>query len=887
DLGLGWAAPGFDDSSWLATTNRIGFDPDKIDAPLPTLDLRSRMLGRNSSAYLRVPFQVSDPGFETIKLRLRYNDGFIAYLNGHEVARRNAPEKPQWNSNATAAHGSGAPVVLEERFDAATGSYTLAQLDAITRPKLTQHAQGTPGGFLRLINGHQTNQVNSISFSQTATGLCESVVADFDFRWRGTGDGTERLVFLLIPTAVYAASGPGVDLAAFRDVKDPKFPGVFAVQLLHSLETGQNALTIHWDRSKRTTANLPTEALGPRVFHHAQVQLKHTDQGAVITVTLTADANGAGKQNYVPVSGLLIPGLRPYPARVQFAGRIGHWDQTIDLDNLHVEFVPIGEQAAEEFDLSRQINLLRAGKNVLAIHALNQKADDPSFLVQPELIAGYSALRSDERRYFSTPTPRSINREGLRGLSPPPVFSKRGGVFLNPVKLELSAGSGAVRYTLDGSEPTASSQPYTEPILLSSSTLVKARTFAPDLLPSGTVTETFTLLDASLANFNSNLPLLILNPFGQYLSANSKSMISVRFIDTANGRSSLLGTPDLDGRASVNLHGFSTLRQPKNSLTLRIKDENDDKVKVPLLGFPRESDWVLYAPFSDKTLMRDVLAYELSNKMGRYAPRTRFVEVFIDRSGGKLSQRDYMGVYVLVEKIIRGKNRVNITELFGSDNTEPNITGGYIFKRDHSERYEPSFRTSRGVHFYFVEPKAEELSREQISWLGRYMNRFEQALYGPDFRDPARGYANYLDVDAFIDQHWLVEMSKNIDGFRYSAFLHKDRGGKLQMGPAWDWNLSFGNADYHDGSNPEGWYTSLLRENELCWFRRLSEDPDFEQRAIDRWGALRRTVFAPSNLLARVDELAAYLNESQARNFRRWPILGRRINPNDFVGSTY
>ena len=249
DLGLGWTAPGFDDSSWLATTNRIGFDPDKIDAPLPALDLRSRMLGRNSSAYLRVPFQVSDPGFETIKLRLRYDDGFIAYLNGHEVARRNAPEKPQWNSKATAAHGSGAPVVLEERFDAATGPYTLAQLDAITRPKLTQHAQGTPGGFLRLINGHQTNQVNSISFSQTATGLCESVVADFDFRWRGTGDGTERLVFLLIPTAVYAASGPGVDLAAFRDVKDPKFPGVFAVQLLHSLETGQNALTIHWDRS--------------------------------------------------------------------------------------------------------------------------------------------------------------------------------------------------------------------------------------------------------------------------------------------------------------------------------------------------------------------------------------------------------------------------------------------------------------------------------------------------------------------------------------------------------------------------------------------------------------------------------------------------------------
>src|SRR5215813_6879543 len=116
-------------------------------------------------------------------------------------------------------------------------------------------------------------------------------------------------------------------------------------------------------------------------------------------------------------------------------------------------------------------------------------------------------------------------------------------------------------------------------------------------------------------------------------------------------------------------------------------------------------------------------------------------------------------------------------------------------------------------------------------------------------------------------------MSKNIDGFRYSAFLHKDRGGKLQMGPAWDWNLSFGNADYHDGSDPTGWYTQLLRESEICWFRRLSE--------------VRRTVFATAALHKRVDEMAAQLQEAQARNFNRWRIMGRRVNPNDFVGSTY
>jgi hypothetical protein len=887
DIGMNWAAPEFNDSAWTAVTGRIGFDANTNAPAEPGPGLRERMLGRNASVLVRVPFDVADPSFETLRLRMRYEDGFIAYLNGWEVARRNAPARAQWNSSATAAQAARAPVVLVENFDAASGPYVTAQPDANTRPKtFPNEAGGGPGG-LRLVNGRVNDQLNGIAFPQTAPGLFDTIVADFDFRWRGTGEGTERLAFLLIPVAQYGATGAGADLAALREIKDPRLPGVFAVQLLHNVETGHKALTVHWDRVKRGSADLPAGALGQRVFHHAQVRLQYTEQGALVSVTLTSDARGAQKQALTPISQVLIPGLRPYQPRVQFVGRIGHWDQTIDLDSLRVEFTPAGAQAtAEEFDISNFINVLRSGRNVLAIHGLNNTMNDPSFLLAPELAAGYSAIRSKEARYFATPTPRAGNRDGLRGLSPPPVFSKRGGVSTNPVKLELTAREGVVRYTLDGSEPTASSQAYAEPISLTGSTLVKARAFAPDRLPSGTVTETFTFLDDT-ADFSSNLPLLILNPFGQYLSANRRSTVSLRFIPSGKGRTSLAGAADYDGRASVNLRGFSTLRQPKNSLTIRLIDENEDKVKASLFGLPKDSDWVLYAPFSDKTLIRDALAYELSNAMGRYAPRTRFVEVFIDRTGGRLSQRDYMGVYVLVEKIKRGKSRVNITELTGSDTTEPNITGGYIFKRDHSERYEQSFRTSQGNHFYYVEPKPEDMSREQMNWLSRYVNRFEQALHSPDFRDPQRGYAAFLDVDAFIDQHWLIEMSKNIDGFRYSAFLHKDRGGKLVAGPPWDWNLSFGNADYYDGSDPSGWYTHNLRDSEICWFRRLSEDPEFMQHAIDRWGELRRDVLATPRVLGRVDEMAAQLNEAQARNFRRWPILGRRVNPNDFVGDTY
>lgn len=889
DPGANWAAPAFDDKSWTAGTNALRYRAADQEGAAQA-NANAPAAGPIGSAYLRVPFQLpagaASIAVEALKLKLNYSDGFIAYLNGREVARRNVPERTQWNSTALSSRPAQLATALVEPFDAVAGNYATAQLDPSTKPRALRAAEGETNGFLRLINGHQTNQVGSIAFPNVVDSLSDSTETEFDFRWRGSGDGTQRLVWLLIPSSAYGPRGSGIDLTAYRESKDPKFASVLAVQLLHNMENGQKALTVFWDRVRRATVPLSSVELNPGAFHHAKIRLRFAEVGAWLDVTLQSGSQ-PGRAAVPVISQLLIPGMRAFAGRIQFAGRIGHWDQTIDLDNVRIECVPQGQGSMEEFDLAAYSTALRPGANVLAIQALAQAGRPPEFVLQPELSARLTTSQSKDGRYFPQPTPRARNREGLAAAAPPPAFSRRGGVFTNTFSLELSTDTGQVHYTLDGSEPTTTSPVYTQPIPLTGSALVQARTFATGLLPSPTTIETYTFLDERTVTFSSNLPLLILNPFGQYLSANSRSTVSVRFIDTANGRSWLGGPADFDGRASVNLRGFSTLRQPKNSLTARLKDGNDDKVKTPLLGLPKESDWVLYAPYSDKTLMRDVLAYELSNKMGRYAPRTRFIEVFIDRSGGKLSQRDYMGLYVLIEKIKRDKNRVSVAEINGSDLTEPNISGGYIFKRDHSERWEPSFRTSRGQHFYYVDPKPEGLTREQTAWLTHYMNRFEQALYGAEFRDPSRGYAAFLDVDSFIDQHWLIELSKNIDGFRYSAFLHKDRGGKLQMGPAWDWNLSFGNADYHDGSDPTGWYYPLLRESELCWFRRLNEDPDFAQRAIDRWGELRRSVFAPGTILKRVDEIAALLQESQARNFSRWQILGRRVNPNDFVGATY
>jgi hypothetical protein len=487
-----------------------------------------------------------------------------------------------------------------------------------------------------------------------------------------------------------------------------------------------------------------------------------------------------------------------------------------------------------------------------------------------------------------------------------PKFSIRGGLYTNVLSVDLSANSPSevVRYTLDGSEPTSTSSEYSSPINISESTVLKAKVFGSSSSSSSTATEAYSFVEPELAAFSSNLPLIVLDTFGQRVPYGQKIPVAARFVDAKTGRSSLLGSPDFEGLGEINVRGHTSLRYPKHSFHFQTKQEGSGSRKVALLGLPKESDWVLYAPYSDKSLMRDVLGYELSNQIGRYAARTRLVEVFLNDTRGKLTQRNYLGVYVFEEKIKRGKNRVDIEKLTPEDNSEPNISGGYIIKKDHSDqidnpdpnipmlggsglRKDSSFRSSHGSQFYYVEPKGDQITTEQKTWLRQYINKFERVLYSDDFNDPKTGYAAYIDPDSFIDHHLLVELSKNIDGFRFSTFYYKDREGRLNMGPIWDWNLSFGNANAREGFNPEGWYWSQLDDRQYSWFRRLFEDPDFAQRYADRWGELRTNQFAIVKILARIDELAALLNEAQARNFRRWRVLGRNVWPNAFVGQSF
>lgn len=481
--------------------------------------------------------------------------------------------------------------------------------------------------------------------------------------------------------------------------------------------------------------------------------------------------------------------------------------------------------------------------------------------------------------YLQSPTPGAAN-SGLRPL--PPVLTPGGKFYAGVCTVTVSnpAGTGTVRYTTNGTVPTLTNGfTYSAPLSLSTTATLRMAVYVNGI-GSPVVTERYVRLGNDLLSFSSNLPLVVVHTLGTAIPEDPQVLCAATLIDTTNGTATLTDPPNFVGVAGIKLRGSSSLMFPKKQYAFEIWDHNADDENIPLLDLPTEADWVLYGPYTDKTLMRNVLAYQWSNAFGRYAPRTRFVEMFLHTAPGMVTGNDYVGTYVLIEKIKRDKNRVNIAKLRPDDNTEPTITGGYIVKKDRLDPGDTGFYTSIGQQLAYVEPKEEEISAAQAAYLSGYFNAFEAALYGPNYTDPVVGYAKYLDVDSWIDQHILVELTKNIDGYRLSAFMFKDRNGKLNMGPAWDYNLSLGNADYLEGWIPLGWYYPLLSDADYPWFPRLFTDQAFRLRYADRWFALRKSVLQTSQLLAEIDGYVDLLAESQVRNFQRWPILGTYVWPN-------
>lgn len=410
-------------------------------------------------------------------------------------------------------------------------------------------------------------------------------------------------------------------------------------------------------------------------------------------------------------------------------------------------------------------------------------------------------------------------------------------------------------------------------------------------------------MDSLIVFTSSDLPIVVIETHGQTIMNEPKITADMGIIDNGPGVRNRTSDPfnGYNGTVGIEIRGSSSTQFPKKQYAVETRDASGADLDVSLLGMPAESDWVLFAPYNDKTLIRDALVYTLYRGMGRYASRVRFCELVLN---GR-----YDGVYVLLEKIKRDKNRVNIAKMDAPDTTGDALTGGYIVKIDKTDGsgnegwysgFPAFYAAAYRVMYQFHYPKPEDINWPQRRYINLFIRDFELAMFLPGFTDPVNGYPGRIDVGAFVDYVLLNECAKNVDSYRLSCYMYKDRdskGGKLVMGPPWDYNLAFGNCDYHRTAVADGFHLAYMtdslafRRNETFlgpfWWKKIFDDPPMRQQMAGRWSALRSGELSTTRVFGLIDSMAAVLVEARQRNFARWSVLGKKIWPNVYVGQTY
>ena len=396
---------------------------------------------------------------------------------------------------------------------------------------------------------------------------------------------------------------------------------------------------------------------------------------------------------------------------------------------------------------------------------------------------------------------------------------------------------------------------------------------------------------------SSNLPIIKIDTHGQRIPYdNPRISADMQIIYNGAGEINRVTDPpnEYDGNIDIEIRGHSSAGWAKKQYAIETQKDDGSNRNVNLFGFGGENDWVLNGPYIDKSFLRNVLAYKFSRELGQYASRTRYCELILNGT--------YQGLYIFMEKIKRDDDRIDIAELDSSDTHGSDVTGGYILKIDKidweqddgwSSQYLPLSGSSKKVFYIFHDPKHDELVKEQKNYIHAFMDEFEQLMKSNSYADSISGYTNLIDVKSFIDYLLVNEISKNVDGYRLSTYMYKRKdtnGGKLYMGPVWDFNLAFGLADYYDAHDTDGWMVEELsvgqgirRDNWQTpfWWMKLVQDPRFCNQLEKRWVTLRQNVFDIDRIHAYIEEVADTLEQAKERNFELWTGPGEKKAPGD------
>ena len=363
----------------------------------------------------------------------------------------------------------------------------------------------------------------------------------------------------------------------------------------------------------------------------------------------------------------------------------------------------------------------------------------------------------------------------------------------------------------------------------------------------------------------TNLPTVVINTEGsQEIVSKEEELSSTVYIISEEG-TNLLATTEtgVRGRGNASWDQF-----PKKPYRLKFKSKQSP------LGAPASAKkWTLISNYSDKSLMRNILAFEASRRIGQaYTPYCHPVDVIVNG--------EYRGCYQLCDQVEAAEGRVPAKD-------------GYLIEIDaYAWKEVSAFWSWRGTPVTIKHPDEDDITDSQRQHIESFFNQMETAALGEDFTDPEKGYRKYLDLESFLRNLLVGDFCGNTD-LLWSVYMYKDaKDGKLYTGPTWDHDLSFDN-DYRSYPvNANNDFIFLFVPSPASdavrdiTRRIVKEDPEAKNLLAQYWNqALEEGDL--KTLPEYLDQTYVLLQESQELNFKRWNILNSQVHMNFQALGTY
>lgn len=398
------------------------------------------------------------------------------------------------------------------------------------------------------------------------------------------------------------------------------------------------------------------------------------------------------------------------------------------------------------------------------------------------------------------------------------------------------------------------------------------------------INQDFTLNE----NYSSHLPLVILDMGGQEPPITTQIVPgekmyetiegvepyvwgSLTLVDNQEGLNHLSDQAVIQTRMQIKRRGNSSMHYDKPQYLVKLLTESGQDNDLNLLEMGAEHEWILNGSMADKSMIRNYLAFHISSQILPYTPDSRYCEVIIKTESGYM----YQGVYLLMESVKQGVNRVNVADFSPSQQFN-----SFILRRDRYDALDDRLLDidfpegsveAHSSYFYCLYPGRTKNTQEQTNYIVSTIKQIESILYS-DEEEVFSHYGDYIDVDSFVDYFIINEFFGSYDAGQYSTYLYQDVGKKLSIGPVWDFDGAMDNAR----EAPLEYSVTALQTKP--WYERLFKDKTFLRKVQDRYAQLRRDILSEENVISLIDQIQKYLGGAQEREWMRWDSVYTQKN---------